>query len=861
MAQAKRTCVVIAGMHRSGTSALTRVLNLLGCGLAKEVLGGDPTNETGHWEPRKIILFNDELLESAGSAWDDWTACSPDWFTSPIAEEFQEKAVRIFADEYGTQRLTVMKDPRLARLLPFWLSSLQASGVDPVVMVPIRNPMEVAQSLNVRNGMDNFYNQLLWLRHVLDAEAGSRGVTRHFSTYDQLLDSWTSLISSAESKLGFKFPRRSARTSEEVDAYLADRHRHQRFNPKTVLGDAAASDWLKTTYAIMLKWSETGEDSKDYAQLDSVRSELDRSAGTFSRLIYRGKKAVEEVNGLRHILAERDQQAASMRGDFEHVSNIANQREHEISALQNQVNSEHSRSADLETQLHAANVALASLTEGSAAREAHLRQELEALRAHSDAERETSHNALQSAEERLQQAFVEINALSERASATEASYQAQVADFEARLHHTQSELAATHDQLSSVQSAFQAERVEAEGKLTASQAETSSLQAHVAALTANHQEYVASLEASLNQEQALVMGLRDQVSTLLQDVETAKVEAEANLRVKSDEYDAMRTSLEVALENEQAIVQGLTDHVALLLQDIDSAKQAGEAAVQTISIELKVAQSNLQTTTEELNEALAALAAKDAEVEQLTSSLAQLESAMRQRGAELEDVNGELKRAMDLLHNERHERSRIDKAVDGLKAHVKLLMEDVDARDADLAAKASEMQTLKKEHANLVEQIGGVKSQEQTELLELRLKVAEFAQLKHEQELLIQTMLEAKAEAEQSRSVVEQRLRTRFDEVAKLTAMLAEETGRVSTSEADAEWLANMARVSQAFPNWWAVLPKHLRRHQEHARYKLAGLFDASKYREMYSDVAESGIDPVRHYILHGMKEGRQRPS
>ena len=722
MAQAKRTCVVIAGMHRSGTSALTRVLNLLGCGLAKEVLGGDPTNETGHWEPRKIILFNDELVESAGSAWDDWTACSPDWFTSPIAEEFQEKAVRIFADEYGTQRLTVMKDPRLARLLPFWLSSLQASGVDPVVMVPIRNPMEVAQSLNVRNGMDNFYNQLLWLRHVLDAEAGSRGVTRHFSTYDQLLDSWTSLISSAESKLGFKFPRRSARTSEEVDAYLADRHRHQRFNPKTVLGDAAASDWLKTTYAIMLKWSETGEDSKDYAQLDSVRSELDRSAGTFSRLIYRGKKAVEEVNGLRHILAERDQQAASMRGDFEHVSNIANQREHEIGALQNQVNSEHSRSADLETQLHAANVALASLTEGSAAREAHF-------------------------------------------------------------------------------------------------------------------------------------------STLLQDVETAKVEAEANLRVKSDEYDAMRTSLEVALENEQAIVQGLTDHVALLLQDIDSAKQAGEAAVQTISIELKVAQSNLQTTTEELNEALAARAAKDAEVEQLTSSLAQLESAMRQRGAELEDVNGELKRAMDLLHNERHERSRIDKAVDGLKAHVKLLMEDVDARDADLAAKASEMQTLKKEHANLVEQIGGVKSQEQTELLELRLKVAEFAQLKHEQELLIQTMLEAKAEAEQSRSVVEQRLRTRFDEVAKLTAMLAEETGRVSTSEADAEWLANMARVSQAFPNWWAVLPKHLRRHQEHARYKLAGLFDASKYREMYSDVAESGIDPVRHYILHGMKEGRQRPS
>ncbi|MFN9075509.1 MAG: sulfotransferase family protein, partial [Hyphomonadaceae bacterium] len=161
MAQAKRTCVVIAGMHRSGTSALARVLNLLGCGLAKEVLGANPTNETGHWEPLEIMKLNDELLESAGSAWDDWTACSPDWFTSPIAGEFKERAARIFAEEHGTQRLTVMKDPRLARLLPFWLESLRASGVDPVVMIPIRNPLEVAQSLHVRDGSDPFYNQLL----------------------------------------------------------------------------------------------------------------------------------------------------------------------------------------------------------------------------------------------------------------------------------------------------------------------------------------------------------------------------------------------------------------------------------------------------------------------------------------------------------------------------------------------------------------------------------------------------------------------------------------------------------------------------------------------------------------------------
>jgi hypothetical protein len=188
-------------------------------------------------------------------------------------------------------------------------------------------------------------------------------------------------------------------------------------------------------------------------------------------------------------------------------------------------------------------------------------------------------------------------------------------------------------------------------------------------------------------------------------------------------------------------------------------------------------------------------------------------------------------------------------------------MEDVDTREADLAARAGEIQTLKTERATLEEQVSGIKDREQTELLELRSKLLEFTQLKQEQEALLQAALEANSVAEQSRLDVEQKLRVRFDEVVKLTAMLADEIGRANASEADAEWLANMGRVSQAFPSWWATMPEYWRRRREHARYKLAGLFDATRYQEMYPDVATSGIDPVRHYILHGKKEGRQRPN
>jgi len=41
------------------------------------------------------------------------------------------------------------------------------------------------------------------------------------------------------------------------------------------------------------------------------------------------------------------------------------------------------------------------------------------------------------------------------------------------------------------------------------------------------------------------------------------------------------------------------------------------------------------------------------------------------------------------------------------------------------------------------------------------------------------------------------------------------------------------------------------------ARLERAGLFDAAAYRARHKDVAQAGIDPLVHYVMHGMDEGR----
>jgi hypothetical protein len=64
-------------MHRSGTSALTRVLNLLGAGLPLNLLPADEHNAAGYWESCDLVFIHDEMLQAAGTSWQD---------TGPIPE-------------------------------------------------------------------------------------------------------------------------------------------------------------------------------------------------------------------------------------------------------------------------------------------------------------------------------------------------------------------------------------------------------------------------------------------------------------------------------------------------------------------------------------------------------------------------------------------------------------------------------------------------------------------------------------------------------------------------------------------------------------------------------------------------------
>ncbi len=325
-----RTAVLVAGMHRSGTSALTRVLAGLGCDLPATLMEANEYNVAGYWESQEIVDLNDALLASAGSSWDDWEPFHPGWYASPVAGDWRRRATAAVGSEFGQSTLFVLKDPRVCRLLPFWFDVLEGLGVDCRVVLPIRSPLEVARSLEDRDAMEPSVGMLLWLRHVLDAEAASRNRPRSFVRFDGLLDNWESLADSMGRELKICWPRRSTPASLEIEERLDPTIRHHVLDTALGARNPEIPPWVGWTFDVLDRWSHGVVNEDDRGGLDAVRTAFDEAGATFARAVVAGVRVGRRNRALT-------EQADVLEGEASTLRELVSDRDGRIEALQREV--------------------------------------------------------------------------------------------------------------------------------------------------------------------------------------------------------------------------------------------------------------------------------------------------------------------------------------------------------------------------------------------------------------------------------------------------------------------------------------------------------------------------------------------
>jgi len=316
-ATAATPVILVLGMHRSGTSAITRTLNLLGAAVPDNLIPPNPeANAAGFWESEDLRVLHDELLASAASSWDDWLPFNPGWYRSAAAEPFRQRARGLLERYFRGAVLYVIKDPRICRFLPFWLDVLTEVGVQPHCVLMTRDPLEVAASLRRRDGFSRSKSLMLWLRHVLDAEFASRDLPRAFASYDQLLHDWRAVAAGIGQRLGMEWPRLNPATEAQIDAFLDPEQRHHEVALDAGSQGETVAEWVRSAQAALRVLHRGGDEADAHQKLDCLRAECDRASQLLGALLWseaerHGQELTQrehELDQVRAAIAEQKQQ-------------------------------------------------------------------------------------------------------------------------------------------------------------------------------------------------------------------------------------------------------------------------------------------------------------------------------------------------------------------------------------------------------------------------------------------------------------------------------------------------------------------------------------------------------------------------
>lgn len=178
--------VLVVGMHRSGTSAVTRVVNLVGVPISgeRDLNAASRSNPRGHWENRPLLRVNERILNAFGGSWSAPPEFPVHWEDSPCLQNLQSPAIRTFRNTVPSPKW-VWKDPRLCLTLPFWRKHLP--DLTGAVFVT-RHPFEVAESLATRNDFSMALSMSLWEHHLRSALVNLTGLPVTVVNFARFLD-------------------------------------------------------------------------------------------------------------------------------------------------------------------------------------------------------------------------------------------------------------------------------------------------------------------------------------------------------------------------------------------------------------------------------------------------------------------------------------------------------------------------------------------------------------------------------------------------------------------------------------------------------------------------------------------------
>lgn len=276
MTERPRRAVLVLGMHRSGTSALTRLIGYLGAAMPADAIEPHAVNAHGFWESAGIVRADDALLRAARSSWFDPRPLDLSRMGRAVTQSCRDRLWKAIKAAFNDAPLIAIKDPRQCRFVPLVVDTLAEHGVDARAALVFRPPQAAARSLERRDGTTPAFAQLLWLRHMIDAERATRALPRTVVDYEDMLQDWRRTATRLLPLAG-QDALPEAEVADAITAFINPKLRHHRGDGDQTTSEPVlaglVADVADALRALMVRDDATARQAFDgaHARLEAAR--------------------------------------------------------------------------------------------------------------------------------------------------------------------------------------------------------------------------------------------------------------------------------------------------------------------------------------------------------------------------------------------------------------------------------------------------------------------------------------------------------------------------------------------------------------------------------------------------------------
>jgi hypothetical protein len=184
-----KTILLVLGVPRSGTSAIARGLKALGISLGEKFKAADDMwNPKGFWEDTDIVYkINRGVLYALDYSWMGLSLIQRKQFDEVDLQQLKKEAIDLIKERTACTDYFGFKDPRAAKILPFWQGVFKELKLTDKYIIALRNPLASACSYQRVSGEDIETGLLLWLMHLIPAIEETWEKKRIMVSYDLLL--------------------------------------------------------------------------------------------------------------------------------------------------------------------------------------------------------------------------------------------------------------------------------------------------------------------------------------------------------------------------------------------------------------------------------------------------------------------------------------------------------------------------------------------------------------------------------------------------------------------------------------------------------------------------------------------------